>query len=96
MAHSRCLGNDYGESSYICDIAPSQIVQGAERYTAQYPHSAIRATLPYYISAFKSGSFDIDLPGDDLAVAWYRTTPAKAGPDGGEYATLLCLLSDAN
>ncbi|KAK0644585.1 glycoside hydrolase [Cercophora newfieldiana] len=74
--------NDYGESSYICDTAPAQIVQGAEKYTVDYPHTALRAVLPYFIAAYKAGSADIDLPGDETAVAWYRTTPVSAGPDG--------------
>jgi hypothetical protein len=78
------VGNDYGESSYICDTAPAQIVPGAEKYTLGYPHTALRAMLPYFIAAYKAGSPDIDLPGEETAVAWYRTTPVNAGPDGGK------------
>lgn len=74
--------NDYGESSYICDIAPAQVVQGAEKYTIDYPHSALRATLPHFIAAYKEGSPDIELVGEETAVAWYRTTPVAAGHDG--------------
>ncbi|KAK4449564.1 glycoside hydrolase [Podospora aff. communis PSN243] len=73
--------NDYGESSYICDTVPAQIVPGAEKYTLGYSHTALRAMLPYFIAAYKAGS-DIDLPGEETAVAWYRTTPVTAGPDG--------------
>ncbi|KAK1754285.1 glycoside hydrolase [Echria macrotheca] len=74
--------NDYGESSYICDTVHSQIVEGAETYAANYSHSAFRAVLPYFIAAFKAGTPDIDPPGGDTAVAWYRTTSAQAGDDG--------------
>ncbi|KAK0616829.1 glycoside hydrolase [Immersiella caudata] len=74
--------NDYGESSYICDTARAQIVPGAENYTLGYHHSALRAMLPYFIAAYKAGSPDVDLPGEETAVAWYRTTPVRAGPDG--------------
>ncbi|KAK3349481.1 glycoside hydrolase, partial [Lasiosphaeria hispida] len=75
--------NDYGESSYICDTVPKQIVPGADKYVIDYPHTAFRAILPYLVAAYKAGSSKVDLPGDDMAVAWYRTTPAEAGPDGG-------------
>lgn len=40
--------------------------------------------MPYFIAAYKEGSADIDLPGEETAVAWYRTTPVDAGPDGGK------------
>jgi len=83
-------GNDYGESSYICDTAPLQIVQGAEKYTAEHSHTALRAILPYFIAAFKAGSPEIDPPGE-TAVAWYRTTPTGAGPDGGKIVPVALL-----
>jgi glucan endo-1,3-alpha-glucosidase len=40
--------------------------------------------LPYFIAMYKAGSPDINLPGEETAVAWYRTTPAGAGPHGGK------------
>jgi len=79
-----CPGNDYGESSYICDTVPEQIVPGAEKYTVDYPHSALRALLPSFIAAFKSGKSTVQPPQHNTAVAWYRTTPGSAGSDGGE------------
>ncbi|KAK5654325.1 hypothetical protein OQA88_7503 [Cercophora sp. LCS_1] len=75
--------NDYGESHYICDTCPPQIVPGAEKYVNGYSHSALRAILPYFIAAYKAGTPDIEPPGEDTAVAWYRTTPARTGADGG-------------
>ncbi|KAK3316639.1 glycoside hydrolase [Apodospora peruviana] len=74
--------NDFGESSYICDTIPEQIVPGAHKYVNKYPHSALRAVLPYLITAYKAGSPNIDHPGDDVAIAWYRTTSIHAGHDG--------------
>ncbi|KAK4133767.1 glycoside hydrolase family 71 protein [Trichocladium antarcticum] len=68
--------NDFGESSYICDIASEQIVSGAEDYVVGHSHSSFRAVLPYLIAAYKAGSANVDCPGEDTAVAWYRTTPA--------------------
>jgi hypothetical protein len=48
--------------------------------------------LPYFIAAYKAGSTDVDLPGEDTAVAWYRTTPIDAGSDGGKtFPTLIIL-----
>lgn len=82
-------GNDYGESSYICDTVPDQIVPGAEKYTVEYPHSALRALLPSFIAAFKAGKSTVQPPQRNTAVAWYRTTPCSAGPDGGKSRTLL-------
>ncbi|KAM7186640.1 Glycoside hydrolase [Rhypophila sp. PSN 637] len=75
--------NDYGESSYICDIVPSQIVQGADKFVINYPHSAFRAVLPYLIAAYKAGCREVDFKGGDTAIAWYRTTHGRAGSDGG-------------
>ncbi|KAK3381989.1 glycoside hydrolase [Podospora didyma] len=74
--------NDYGESSYICDTVPAQVVEGADKYVSDYPHAAFRAVLPYLIAAYKAGSTQIDYLGEDTAIAWYRTTPAMAGEDG--------------
>lgn len=75
--------NDFGESSYICDTVPGQIVAGAEKYVNGFDHSAFRAVLPYFIQAYKAGNRNIDLPMDPTAMAWYRATPARIGSDGG-------------
>ncbi|KAF3762045.1 family 71 glycoside hydrolase [Cryphonectria parasitica EP155] len=82
--------NDFGESSYICDpLRPSQVVPGADIYVSGHSHAAFRATLPFLIKAYKAGndlascSGDDDGPEEDCAIAWYRTTPAECGPDGG-------------
>ncbi|KAL2670071.1 hypothetical protein Neosp_014952 [[Neocosmospora] mangrovei] len=75
--------NDFSESSYIADIVPSQIVRGAEVYVDGYEHSALRSLLPYFIQAYKAGSPDVPLPNGETAVAWYRTTSATLGSDGG-------------
>lgn len=79
-------GNDYGESSYIYDpVRPGQIVPGAEHYVHDLcPHTAFRTILPHFIAAYKAGSTQIGMPQEDCAIAWYRTTPAACGHDGGE------------
>lgn len=74
--------NDFGESHYIGDTVSAQIVEGAGKYVDGFDHSALRAVLPYFISAYKAGTGAIPPPSDE-AIAWYRTTPAKAGSDGG-------------
>ncbi|KAI1373097.1 glycoside hydrolase family 71 protein [Hypoxylon crocopeplum] len=74
--------NDYGESSYINDPIAAQIVSGAETYVNGFGHSAFRFVLPYFISAYKAGTADVQLPAEG-AVAWYRTTPASVCGDGG-------------
>lgn len=79
------IGNDYGESSYICDTIPSQIVEGAHKYVTNYSHSAFRAVLPYLIAAYKAGCRDAECKAEDTAIAWYRTTHARAGGDGGKF-----------
>lgn len=79
-------GNDYGESSHICDTAPTQIVEGARSYTVDHPHSAFRVVLPYFIAAYKAGTRDDDPPSRNVGVAWYRTTPIHAGLDGGKHS----------
>ncbi|KAK4187067.1 glycoside hydrolase [Podospora australis] len=71
--------NDFGESSYISDIIPAQVVEGAEEYVNGYSHTALRAVLPYFIAAYKAGSRVVEFTGEDTAIAWYRTTPASAG-----------------
>jgi glucan endo-1,3-alpha-glucosidase len=81
-------GNDFGESSYICDATPRQIVQGAEKYVKDFPHSAFRAVLPYFIAAYKCGNRNMEVPHEDRAIAWYRTTPARCGSDGGLYVRM--------
>ncbi|KAK0702854.1 glycoside hydrolase [Apiosordaria backusii] len=75
--------NDFGESSYICDTVPAQVVEGAEEYVNGYSHAAFRAVLPYFIAAYKSGSRLVDFPGEDTVIAWYRTAPASAGEGCG-------------
>lgn len=79
-------GNDYGESSYIYDpVRPGQIVPGAEHYVHDLcPHTAFRTILPHFIAAYKAGSTQIGMPQEDCAIAWYRTTPAACGHDGGK------------
>ncbi|KAI5860904.1 glycoside hydrolase family 71 protein [Durotheca rogersii] len=76
------IGNDYGESSYINDPIPAQIVSGAETYVDGFAHSAFRFILPYFISAYKTGNRDVELQAEG-AVAWYRTTPISVCSDGG-------------
>lgn len=80
-------GNDYGESSYIYDpVRPSQVVPGADRYVHDgNPHAAFRAVLPHFISAYKAGQDKVGPPDEDRVIAWYRTTPAACGHDGGKY-----------
>ncbi|KAF7543086.1 hypothetical protein G7Z17_g11025 [Cylindrodendrum hubeiense] len=75
--------NDFSESSYISDIVPAQIVSGAEVYVDGFDHSAMRAVLPYFITAYKAGAKNVDLTTDETAIAWYRTTSATLGADGG-------------
>lgn len=75
--------NDFSESSYIADIVTAQVVSGAEVYVDGFDHSAMRSVLPYFIKAYKAGSKNVELPGDETAIAWYRTTPATAGGDAG-------------
>ncbi|KAK3991566.1 glycoside hydrolase [Cladorrhinum sp. PSN332] len=75
--------NDFGESSYICDTAPAQVVEGAERYVNRCSHAAFRAVLPYFIAAYKAGTREVEIPVPDTAIAWYRTTPASAGLESG-------------
>lgn len=74
--------NDFGESSYISDIASAQIVEGADKYVEGFDHAAFRAALPYFTAAYKAGDRATAPPSDE-AIAWYRSTPAKAGSDGG-------------
>ncbi|KAI5459642.1 glycoside hydrolase family 71 protein [Mariannaea sp. PMI_226] len=73
--------NDYSESSYIADISTPQIVSGAEKYVSGFSHKAFRAVLPYFIRAYKAGTWNVDL--HDTAIAWYRGTSANLGSDGG-------------
>lgn len=86
------LGNDFGESSYIRDPQrPSQVVPGAEKYVVGHSHDAFRATLPYLIQVYKAaGGGARVVPERDCAVAWYRTTPAACGPDGGKSYMYTC------
>ncbi|KAK4118909.1 glycoside hydrolase family 71 protein [Parathielavia appendiculata] len=70
--------NDFGESSYICDASPPQVVSGAEKYVAGHCHAAFRAVLPYLIAAYKAAPVEVDWHGQDTAIAWYRTAPVRA------------------
>ncbi|KAL2140250.1 hypothetical protein VTI28DRAFT_4039 [Corynascus sepedonium] len=76
--------NDFGESSYICDPSPSQVVDGADKYVSGHSHAAFRAVLPYLIAAYKSGSANVNWHGPDTAIAWYRTSPVGAQECHGE------------
>ena len=62
-----------------------QIVPGAEDYVVDFPHSAFRACLPYFIAAFK-GEMP---PLKDCAIAWYRPTYVGSGHDGGAKCPLI-------
>lgn len=66
-------------------MTAAQIVSGAEGYVSGFDHSAFRAVLPYFIKAYKAGSWEAaSLTADDaVAMAWYRTTSATLGGDGG-------------
>ncbi|CAH0041679.1 unnamed protein product [Clonostachys rhizophaga] len=75
--------NDFGESSYISDIVGKQIVSGANAYVEGYDHSAFRAVLPYFTAAYKAGNRAISPSNGEQAIAWYRTTRASLGGDGG-------------
>ncbi|KAL2264472.1 hypothetical protein VTK26DRAFT_37 [Humicola hyalothermophila] len=75
--------NDFGESSYICDIVPEQVVEGADKYVVGHSHAAFRAVLPYLIAAYKAGSADIEWPADETAIGWYRTASAQCRCDDG-------------
>jgi hypothetical protein len=77
-------GNDFGESSYICDIAREQIVERAEPYVLGHSHAAFRSVLPFLISAYKAGSVKAALVQKDIAIAWYRTAPVRCIQDNGE------------
>ncbi|KAK4095914.1 glycoside hydrolase family 71 protein [Parathielavia hyrcaniae] len=71
--------NDFGESSYICDASPPQVVSGAEQYVAGHCHAAFRAVLPYLIAAYKAAPVKVEhWFGQDTAIAWYRTAPVRA------------------
>ncbi|KAK1752885.1 glycoside hydrolase [Echria macrotheca] len=89
--------NDFGESHYISDIRPNQVLDQARRYVDGYPHSGFRGMLPYYIAAYKQGKADIALPaslGDGIVTAWYRRTPvdisgcSDGGTVWGQYGTM--------
>lgn len=66
-------------------------MNGAQAYVNGFGHSAFRFVLPYFISAFKAGNANVQLPTEG-AVAWYRTTPASVCGDGGEQQP--CLYKD--
>ena len=91
MSYSALTGNDFGESSYICDTVPEQIVPGAEEYVVGYSHAAFRAVLPYFIRAYKVGSPCVNWAGEDIAIAWYRTSPAQTNCDCSKYPSCLHL-----
>ena len=79
--------NDFGESSHIVDVNDKQIVAGAN-YAEGLSHAAWRFVLPYFTRAYKTGETKIDKEG---AVAWYRTSPAKACGGGGKF--IICARS---
>jgi glucan endo-1,3-alpha-glucosidase len=83
IAHLAAIGNDFGESHYIGDVNPTQLVSGSEWYTKDCSHSGFRAALPYFIAAYKSGNPNIKPPGGNNAIAWYRTTPRGLCGKGG-------------
>ncbi|KAK3401772.1 glycoside hydrolase [Sordaria brevicollis] len=77
--------NDYGESSYIYDPhRDDQVVPGADTYVKGYSHDAYRAILPHFIQAYKQGKTKAKPREnlEDVAIAWYRRTPASAGHHG--------------
>jgi glucan endo-1,3-alpha-glucosidase len=74
--------NDFGESSYIAEPVPAQIVSGAEVYVDGFDHSAFRFVLPYFVVAYIAGKADVPLLSEG-ALAWYRTTPGAICGDGG-------------
>jgi hypothetical protein len=82
-------GNDFGESSYICDESSAEVVSGAEAYISGHSHTAFRAVLPYFIAAFKSGTTDIDWQRENTAVAWYRTSPIRGQQHPGGFVLFL-------
>jgi glucan endo-1,3-alpha-glucosidase len=65
------------------------VVNGAERYVAAHSHSAFRAVLPYLIAAYKAGSLEVNPPGPDTAIAWYRTAAVQGCKHEGELPSLL-------
>ncbi|KAL2265944.1 hypothetical protein VTJ83DRAFT_5296 [Remersonia thermophila] len=69
--------NDFGESSYISDIMPSQVVSGAHGYISDHSHAGFRAVLPYLIAAYKAGTGESSWTGPDTVCAWYRTMPVR-------------------
>lgn len=78
-----CIGNDYGESSYINAPISHQVIPQATAYVNGFDHTAFRFVLPYFISAYKAGNANVAVPSEG-AVAWYRTTPATVCGDGGK------------
>eukprot|EP00026_Physarum_polycephalum_P009599 Phypoly_transcript_09727.p1 GENE.Phypoly_transcript_09727~~Phypoly_transcript_09727.p1 ORF type:complete len:442 (+),score=62.71 Phypoly_transcript_09727:154-1326(+) len=63
--------NDWGESHYIGTIDPDSgdLPQGSQAYVDGFPHTAFQATLPYFISQYKTGNGQIN---NDTVVYWYR------------------------
>lgn len=60
---------------------------GADAYVKGYSHDAYRAILPHFIQAYKAGKTKVKPREhlEDVAIAWYRRTPASAGHHGGKF-----------
>jgi glucan endo-1,3-alpha-glucosidase len=63
--------NDWGESHYIgtIDSNSGDLPAGSQAYVYGFPHTAWQATLPYFISKYKTGNGQISR---DIVVYWYR------------------------
>lgn len=59
---------------------------GADAYVKGHSHDAYRAILPHFIQAYKAGKTKAKPREhlEDVAIAWYRRTPASAGHHGGK------------
>lgn len=66
--------NDYGESSYIGDIAGAFPANSGD-WTTGFDHSALRTLTKYYATAFKTGKYAVE--GDSVTL-WSRPHAAKA------------------
>ncbi|KAM5346184.1 hypothetical protein ACJ41O_009189 [Fusarium nematophilum] len=63
-------------------LSPRRLCPG-QKSTSTASHSALRSILPYFIQAYKAGTLDVPLPDGETAIAWYRSTSATLGSDGG-------------
>ncbi|KAJ5117555.1 hypothetical protein N7448_011187 [Penicillium atrosanguineum] len=76
--------NDYGESHYIGPLYEKamkglEIGEAPFNYVANMPHDGWRATLPFWIDMYKTGTAEVT---DETIVAWYRLTPTAACGSG--------------